>query len=213
MVIVLSTSDNSAVDDSTDIIKATVTVKDIEAGTVESLYSHSITVSLTYISSFSGTVLDGTKTMSTTAGVAELPNLKILSSGTFDFTATSTGLDPIPVRVTIVNHVKTITLSGPSTTELYTKFTILVAITGNDDNPYISSKSVTLVANPSASVTITSNPQTNFVGSLQFTVYSTTSSVSFTATVADSAIVSNSLSIAFNTPLLKLSASPTVFFI
>jgi hypothetical protein len=95
--------------------------------------------------------------------------------------------------------------------EQYTKFTIIVAITGDDDNAYIGSKSVTLVANPSA--TYTSNPQTNFVGSIQFTVYCTASSVSFTATVADSVITSNTLSVTFNTPLLKLSASPTVIYI
>lgn len=215
MAINLVASDGT-INNSNDVLTATITVKNTNSGTTEASFAHTIKVSLTTISSTSGDVLSGTKEGPTSGGILILNDLKILSSGNFELTAESTGLDPIPVPVSIINFVKSIELSTTATIiEMYTEFTITVTITGIDENLYIIGDTITLVPVPSASAAVNTIGQINSDGTIDFIVYAILpqQTLSFTATASSSSVSSSTITVSFNKPKLKITANPTVISI
>lgn len=161
--------------------------------------------------------MSGDLTKSTISGVATYSSLKVLSSGLFQLTGTSPGLDPVnSSSFRVSSELKSITLSAsPTSVELYTNFDITINLVGEDNSAYLASAEVTLTTNDATAVTISStNPSSTTSGTIAFTIQAIKSgSFSFTAAVTGKVITSNTLSMTFLVPKLRLTVNGAVIFI
>lgn len=165
----------------------------------------------------SGLSMSGILTKDTIQGVATFTTLKVLSSGTFYLKGTSSGLDSVNTEpFTVSTSISSITLTTLlSSVEMYTDYTITVALLGDDLFPYLASSIITLTPGDSTAVTIsTTNPSTTTTGSTTFTVKSIKSGgTTFTAAVTGNVMASNTLTMTFLVPKLHLIINGAVIFI
>lgn len=219
LVLAISNISSGSLDDSTDTFTLTATVWNSGQTTIETTHGpHSIALTLiATVSGNSGLVLGGyTSAVNSDLGVVAFNSLSILSKGTFQIKATSSGLtDGLTNTYTITTHIKTITVSSSlSSVSIYTYASIDVKVYGSDDKYYLTSISVTLVPATASSIVNSFTTKTTSSGYVSFTIYSTAiGSNAFSTSPIDS-ILSNSFNINFLAPVLRcVFENPAVKYI
>jgi hypothetical protein len=184
----------------------TVTVYNNPMNVVESLHGpYPVTLVLVP----SGT-LDGTVTQTTSSGTTTFTGLRVLSAGTFNVLAYTSGVvSVISIPLTVSNFPFGLSLSSPSVVSMNFQFTLSVSITSEDGKAYSSAVTLSVAG---SSLGGTPSAQTSN-GTAHFYLYFTaTGSFQITASCAGSSgTVSNSTTVASNSLLLAISSfSPVV---
>ena len=179
-----------------------------------------ISLELTPVSAtVSGTSIQGASALNTTSGVALFSNAQILSSGSFNLTATGPGLQSATISsLTVKNFVKTINITSSTESTISNEnFDVYVHLYGDDNFAFIESTTVTLI--PTNPVTIPSSNLTTINGSVTFyNIYENSNSIalvtfSATTTSDSSHVIVNEATVLFISGSINISLSNTVIII
>jgi hypothetical protein len=165
---------------SLDTISVTVHVYDTNGVNPENSHgSYSISVALT-----SNGVLTGTASGSTTNGVLGLAGLRILSAGSFNFVASSTGMIGVTSAsaYTVTNYAFYVTVTPATTTpSMNFNFGVTVVLNGEDHNPYTAGCIVTLTSTETVHGTVSGTSDSTGTATMSI-FFSTIGSKTITAT-------------------------------